>query len=145
MEDSVYLKIPAIALYYYCYKFLTDAYSQIYFQKFREELSQNHQHFPKEELKNLYRAAVNFCIRKHNEGDIEFTREGWELFQEGLQADIFLENNRLSRFTFNNVVGFGLKLKEYAKIEHFIKKYREKLDPTFQKSTEYFQPRSLRI
>lgn len=138
IEESDYLKAPAVALYYYCYRFLTEAYSQIYFRKFREELLQHQQHFPKEELKDLYRAAINFCIRKLNEGSLEFTREGWELFQEGLKTGIFLENNRLSRFTFDNVVGFGLRLKEYQSVERFIKRYEQNLTDDYRKSTVYF-------
>lgn len=138
LEDSEYLKIPAIALYYYCYRFLTEAYSQVYFRKFRAQLSQHYTQFPKEELKDLYRAAINFCIRKLNEGSTEFTREGWELFQDGLQTDIFVENERLSRFTFDNIVGFGLRLKDFSAVEDFIKVYQEKLDSDYRKSTVYF-------
>ena len=138
LENSAYLKVPAIALYYYCYRFLTDTNSQTYFRKFRATLSTNQQHFPKDELKNLYRAALNFCIRKHNEGQIEYTREGWELYQEGLQVDIFSENNRLSRFTFDNIVGFGLRIKEYDEIGLFIQQYKEQLDLAFRESTVHF-------
>lgn len=138
LEGSDYLKVPAIALYYYCYRFLTDAYSQVYFRKFRQELSQNPHHFPQGELKDLYRAAINFCIRKLNEGSLEFTREGWELFQEGLETGIFLENDRLSRFTFDNVVGIGLRLKEFQAVEKFIKKYKEKLTEEYRHGTVSF-------
>ena len=138
LENSDYLNIPAIALYYYCYKFLTEEYSPSHFRKFRIELSQNQSHFPKEELKDLYRAAINFCIRKLNEGSLEFSREGWELFQEGLKDGFFVENDRLSRFTFDNVVGFGLHLKEFEAVEVFINKYESKLESAYRKSTVYF-------
>jgi len=138
LEDSHHLKVPAIALYYYCYRFLTEAYSQSYFRKFRAELSQHSNHFQKEELKGLYRAAINFCIRKLNEGSMEYSREGWELFQEGLDAGIFVENNLLSRFTFDNVVGFGLRLNEYKKLEEFITQYESKLESEYRESTVHF-------
>ncbi len=138
LEESPFLEVPAIALYYYCYRFLTEAYSQVYFRKFREALSQDQGQFPKEELKDLYRAAINFCIRKLNEGSLEFTREGWELFQEGLAAGFFVENNQLSRFTFDNVVGFGLRLKEYSAVESFIAEYQNKLDQEYQQNTVLF-------
>lgn len=138
LEESKHLGVPAISLYYYCYRFLTEEYSQAYFRKFRKVLSQHQSNFPKEELRDLYRAAINFCIRKLNEGSLEFTREGWELFQEGLKAEIFIENDRLSRFTFDNVVGFGLRLEEYEEVEIFIKKYQPKLESTYRVSTVNF-------
>lgn len=138
LENSKYLAVPAVALYYYCYRFLTDTYSQVHFRKFRTTLQQSQQHFPKEELKDLYRAAINFCIRKLNEGSSPYTREGWELFQEGLAAGIFIENGHLSRFTFDNIVGFGLRLQVYEAVEAFINKHRKHLEPIYQESTVYF-------
>ncbi|MFK7807286.1 MAG: hypothetical protein AB8F74_05720 [Saprospiraceae bacterium] len=138
LDESEYLKIPAIALYYYCYRFLTEEYSQSYFRKFRTALSTHQSHFPKEELKGLYRAAINFCIRKLNEGSLDYSREGWELFQEGLVAGYFVENNRLSRFTFDNIVGIGLRLKEHEEVEIFIKKYNPKLASNYRDSTVNF-------
>ncbi len=138
LEKSVYLKVPAVALYYYCYRFLTEKYSQEYFRKFRESLSLHQQHFPQDELKDLYRAAINFCIRKLNEGNSVFTLEGWELFQEGLKNDIFTENGQLSRFTFDNIVGFGLRLKKHAAVEDFIEKYQMQLSESYRENTVKF-------
>lgn len=138
LEDSEYLDVPAIALYYYCYRFLTEAYSQVYFKKFRDELSAYSQCFPQEELRDLYRAAINFCIRKLNEGDMEYTREGWELYQEGLREGYFFENNQLSRFTFDNIVGFGLRLKEFGAVKQFINTHNNYLDANYQESTMLF-------
>jgi hypothetical protein len=138
LEESAYLNIPAIALYYHCYRFLTEAYSQDHFVKFRQALSLHHAHFPKDELKDLYRAAINFCIRKLNEGNLGYTREGWELYQEGLSAGYFIENEQLSRFTFDNIVGFGLRLKEYKAVGHFINVYQQKLNAEFRARTVAF-------
>lgn len=138
LKNSIHLEVPAVALYYYCYLFLTEEYSQEYFRKFRESLSLHSQHFPKDELKDLYRAAINFCIRKLNEGSPEFTLEGWELFQEGLKADIFTENGQLSRFTFDNIVGFGLRLKKHEEVEKFIENYQTQLSESYQENTVKF-------
>ncbi|MCC6461979.1 MAG: hypothetical protein IT260_16010, partial [Saprospiraceae bacterium] len=54
VEKGDFLDTPAIALYYYCYRFLTEQYSLDYFQKFRAELAQNGRLFPDQELKILY-------------------------------------------------------------------------------------------
>ncbi|MEL7426378.1 MAG: hypothetical protein AAFN81_25515 [Bacteroidota bacterium] len=138
IEDSPYLTIPAIALYYYCYRFLTEAYSQEYFRKFREQLRQHYQQFPQDELKDLYRAAINFCIRKLNGGSLDFTREGWELYQDGLSQQLFLENQQLSRFTFDNIVGFGLRLEDFGPVVDFIENYQQYLAPAYRESAVHF-------
>ena len=130
VENAGFLHVPAIALYYYCYRFLTERYSLDYFQKFRTELLQNGRFFPDVELKNLYLLAINFCIRKMNEGGEPFIREGWELYREGLERGFLLENRRLSPFTFNNIVAFGIKLEAFAEVEEFIREYQIYLEST---------------
>ncbi len=138
LEDSPYLSVPAIALYYYCYRFLTEAYSQVYFRKFREQLKAHYQQFPQDELKDLYRAAINFCIRKLNEGSLDFTREGWELYQDGLTQQLFLENQQLSRFTFDNIVGFGLRLEDFDPVIDFIENYQQYVALAYRESAVHF-------
>jgi len=134
VEHDGFLQVPAIALYYYCYRFLTEQYSLDYFQKFRVELQQNGHFFPDTELKELYLLAINYCIRKINEGAEPFTREGWELYQEGLEKGFLLENKRLSPFTFNNITAFGIKLRLYTEVEQFIRTYNTFLEPGLQES-----------
>ena len=134
VEHNGFLEVPAIALYYYCYRFLTEQYSLDYFQKFRAELQQNGHFFPDTELKELYLLAINYCIRKINEGAEPFTREGWELYQEGLEKGFLLENKRLSPFTFNNIAAFGIKLGLYAEVEQFIRAYNTFLETGLQES-----------
>ena len=134
VEEGEFLKVPAIALYYYCYRFLTEQYSLDYFQKFRLELQQNGHFFPDTELKELYLLAINYCIRKINEGADPFVREGWELYREGLEKGLLLENRRLSPFTFNNMAAFGIKLGIYAEVEKFIEEYHSFLEPALQES-----------
>lgn len=134
VETNGFLQVPAIALYYYCYRFLTEQYSIDYFQKFRLELQQNGHFFPDNELKELYLLAINYCIRKINEGTDLFVREGWELYQEGLEKGFLLENRRISPFTFNNIAGFGIKLGVYTEVEQFIQHYHVYLEPVQQES-----------
>lgn len=138
LEGSNYLRIPAIALYYYCYRFLTETDSPVHFRKFRQELQRSQKQFPPEELKDLYRAAINFCIRKLNQGDMDFTREGWELYQAGLADGVFLENQQLSRFTFDNIVGFGLRLEEFEPVSLFIQDYQRLLAEEFREGSVFF-------
>ena len=130
VENGAYLGTPAIALYYFCYRFLTEQYSLDYFRKFRAELAQNGRLFPDQELKILYLLAINFCIRQINEGVEPFVREGWELYREGLAKGFLLENQRISPFTFNNIVAFGIRLDVYAEVEQFIRQYDSFLEPS---------------
>lgn len=134
VERGEFLKVPAIALYYYCFRFLTEQYSLSWFQKFRDELLENERLFPATELKGLYLLATNFCIRQLNEGNLPFVAEGWRLYQEGLNRGFLIEHGRISSFTFNNIVAFGIRLDAYVEVEQFIRQYQDYLDPAQQKS-----------
>ena len=138
IEQEKYLKIPAIAIYYYCYRFLTEQEGTVYFQKFKKILFENKEIFDVQERKELYLFAINFCIRKLNQGDKNFTVEIFKLYQDGLQAGYFLENGILSRFTFDNVIATGIVLEEFDWVENFIDTYSEKLEDKYRNATVSF-------
>jgi len=138
IENEHYLDIPAIAIFYYCFKFLSEENSLGYFQKFKKELTEHKDHFTNDDLKGHYRLGVNYCIRKLNEGDENYAKEGWELYKKGLEEEVILENNQLTRFTFNNMVAMALRLKEFEWVEQFIQAKKHLLKEDFRHQTEMF-------
>lgn len=138
IEQEKYLKIPAVAIYYYCYRFLSEQKGNIYFQKFKKILFKNKEMFDVQEMKELYLYAINFCIRKINQGDKNFAVEIFTLYKDGLQAGYFLENGILSRFTFNNVIAAGIVSEEFEWLENFIATYSEKLEDEYRNATVSF-------
>ena len=138
IEQENYLNIPAIAIYYYCFQFMTEKEGLPYFQKFKEQLNTYKNYFTIEELQGPYRLAINFCIRKSNEEELFYTQEGWELYKEGMAESILIENNLISRFAFNNMVAMALLLKEFDWIDEFIKTSADKLETTFREQTVSF-------
>ncbi|MCB0579426.1 MAG: hypothetical protein KDD10_08975 [Phaeodactylibacter sp.] len=135
VEAMGFLDVPAIAIYYYCYRFLTEAYSLEYFQAFREQLAGHAALFPEEERKDLYLLAINFCIRQLNRGSAPFAREAWEMYRIGLREGFLLDNGQLSRFAFNNIVGIALKLGETAWAADFIEQYHSSIGDDFREAT----------
>ncbi len=138
IEQEKYISIPAIAIYYYCFRFLTETDRHEYFQQFKMQLSAHKHHFTKEDLGAPYRLALNFCIRKMNEGDNQFTRDAWELYKGGLEEGILLENNYIPRFTFNNMIALALLLKEFEWIDDFISNATHQLEEDFRDQTISF-------
>jgi len=138
IEEEKYLKIPVIAIYYYCYRFLTEEKGGKFFRKFKMILFQNKEFFDDSEMKELYLFAINFFIRKLNQGDKKIGEEILNLYQDGLEANYFLENGMLSRFTFNNIVAVGIFTEEFDWLEKFIENYSEKLEEEYRDSTVSF-------
>lgn len=127
--------IPAIAPYYYIYKAITDESSKQYFENLRQEIQRHKDAFPQSELRDIYLMAINYCIRQANNlNDSEFTREAYQLYRQGLENKILLENGVVSPFTFRNAVGAALRLKEYDWAEAFIHEYKDALPTNYRES-----------
>lgn len=134
IEENNLTDIPAVAVYYYVFQTLSKPGEGKYFKAFRETIIEHGEKFPAEELGDLYILAINFCIKKYNEGDRKFLKDEFEIYQDGLQRNLFLTNNVLSRFTYRNVVTLGLVLEEFQWVEKFIVDYKTKLDKPYQES-----------
>ena len=138
IEQKKYIEVPAIAMYYYCYRFLTEEFSLEFFQKFRAQLAKFRHYFSKRELQDPYRLAINFCIRKLNTGEKFFIVEGFKLYKEGLAEGILLENDFLPRFSYNNMIAMAIKLGEFDWVENFIENSSDLLEKKYRKSTISF-------
>ncbi|MEO0788335.1 MAG: hypothetical protein AAFY36_06735 [Bacteroidota bacterium] len=118
-----FYEVPAVALYYHCYGFLSEESSPEHFQQFKILFTTHAPSFPLTERKDLYLFAINYCIRKHNRGEKRFTLEAWELYRFALEEGLLMENGQISRFTFSNIVGIGIKVDELDWVEGFIDTY----------------------
>jgi len=134
VEGQDLLKVDAIGLYYFVYQFLTQPTQGIFFQKYKERLVKVTDKFPKEELGDLYILGINFCIKRYNEGNHEYLKDELDLYQAGLQQDLFLKDNMLSRFSYRNVVTLSLVLEEFEWVENFIYEYKNRLAKPYRKS-----------
>jgi hypothetical protein len=133
--QPAYEKIPAIAVYFYCFKALFQSENENDFQVFKRKLFELTHHFPKEEIANLYILAINFCVRKINENKRPFLREALDFYQNGLEKEILLQNGQLSRFSFDNIASIAIRLGEFDWVERFINDYKDSLDIKFREST----------
>jgi hypothetical protein len=137
IEKDGLLEIPSIALYYYCYQFLShDGLEDFY--RFQQYIFDYASLFPPEEMRDLYLLAINFCIRKLNAGDETFASSGLDLYRQALKAELLLENGRLSRFTFNNIVAFAMRSGALNWLDDFLKDYESYLEPRYRESTIRF-------
>lgn len=126
--------IPAVGIYYHCYLALAHPEEERHFRLFREKIGTYDSVFPQEEMRNLYLLAINYCIKKYNEGNSHFLEEEYQLYRQGLEKGYLLMDGYLSRFTYRNVVTIGLVMKDFAWVEQFIYQYRDKLKPDMRDS-----------
>lgn len=137
LEDSDYLKLPAIASYYYCYRALTED-DHVFFKKFKNELESGADILADRESRTLYLLAINFCIRQINQANDGYVEEAFDLYRKGTASGVLLENGHLSRFAYKNTVALGLSLSEFEWVENFIESFRPSLEKKYQEAFYHY-------
>lgn len=137
LENSTYLENPAIGMYYYCYRALTEN-NPVHFQQFKEELLKNQSRFSVDELRDCFLMAINYCIKQINQGLGEYQREAFDLFKSALVSDVLVIDGYISRFSYTNIVASGLKLKEFAWVDQFLDEYKQLLEPRYRSNYYHY-------
>jgi len=128
----------AVKIYHQVYLTLSESENQTHYQELRDNLRKHHSQFTKSELRDLYVFALNYCIKQHNAGNGDFKKELLNLYQEGLDLEVFITNGYVSRFTYKNIVSIGINLKEFQWVEQFIYDYKNRIKEPWRESTFTF-------
>lgn len=128
VRENDLTEIPAIGIYYFIYYTLVDIENESHFFLLKEKIASTSHFFPIDEQKEIYLAAINYCIRKLNMGHSKFLHEVFELYQSGFSKQIFIDNHRLSRSTFQNAINIAARLKQFDWAENIIHDFQEYLD-----------------
>ena len=129
------LKVPAIRVYYHAFQSLSKPESPTHFLALQDTLTSIQGVFQNEEMGDLYLLAINYCIRKINDGFHSYVETGLTLYQQGLQKTYFLKEGRLSHFTYSNIAAMGIKNQQFEWVRTFLETYRPLLAPKYRAST----------
>ncbi len=124
--------VPLVALFYYIYCALSDNQDVVHFNKLKGLLFEVSDQFTHSELRELYLYAINCCIRRINAAQANYIAEVFDIYRKGLETKALLEGNTLSRYTYNNIVMAGVRLKEFDWVEKFIHDYKPFLEEKFR-------------
>ena len=119
--------IPAIAVYYAYYQAFKNGMGS--FDTLRNLVGKYNGLFPIQEMRDIYLMPINFGIKEFNSGKKHYLREVFNLYKQGLEYGVFLENDMLSHYTYGNINSAALGLKEFTWAEDFLHKYKSFLDP----------------
>lgn len=138
LRQHPWLEEPAIAAWYYGYFVQTDGGATEQFERLKDLIVRHGALLPEDERHDLFLLAINFCIRRINSGDADFSKDLFDLYREGLLQGVLLENGALSRWSYNNIVNSALKMGETEWALQFLEDYRPRLEPAFRDTTYYF-------
>lgn len=131
------LELPAVAVYFYCYKAITTA-DESYFARLRQSIANHQQSFRPGEIRDIYFLAINYCIRRLNGGEQPFILEALALYKDSLEQGFLLEGGAIPESTFSNIVSLALKLGEFDWTKRFIHGNSQYLKDAFRNSILHF-------
>lgn len=124
-------------IYYKIYLLYTTSQFN-YFDELLDLLPNHSIYFELDELKDIYLLIINFGIKQLNSGRKDFAYKLYAIYQSGLQNNVFVEHQNMSRFTYTNIVFTGLQTGDFNGVASFIKDYESFLPENFRKSTVAF-------
>lgn len=142
-KEPHWLDEPVVNAYFRVFRSMSGDGSEADFHELKKLLADRWQAFPNDESRDLYLFAINFCIKKSNEGEKRFVREAFELYQSALERRLILENGVLSPYAYNNIMLIALSLGETGWARNFLEEWKANLpekerENTFQQNLAQF-------
>jgi len=131
-------EVPELAIYYYSFLTLYEEEKEEHYFSLRRLLDNYGLKMPKSEAIELYDSALHYCTGKLNKENQVFLREFFDLFEDGLEKGIFIINDELATWRFNNAIAVALRLGKLDWAEQFIEKYKKHLPAETQENTYTF-------
>jgi len=126
-NPELYTGHAAIQIYLNIYLMLTDDENEKYFFQLKKLADENESTFIAEELRSIYGYAQNYCIRRLNQGNIDYLNHLFEIYKHILNSGLVFADNNNMQWEFKNFVSIGLRVKEYAWAYDVINIFKDKL------------------
>jgi hypothetical protein len=113
-------------LFYACYKFQLEDKAEYYDTAAKILLQEDAD--AKEEYQLAFTMCINFCIRRLNEGKLDYTEKLFHIYKRQLEVDCAYDaRGNISPYTLKNMLTVALRLKEFKWSEQLIKNSYAKL------------------
>ncbi|MGB1206544.1 MAG: hypothetical protein ACPG5B_12905 [Chitinophagales bacterium] len=124
----------SIHIYHTILQTVLDSDNGIHFIKLKKLMEKYIHHFEPEEATGIYTHAVNYCVRRINNGQSHYAAELLTLYKDLLKNRLIFEGNYLSQWNYTNIVSIAIRNEEFEWTKEFIRAYKTSLDPVFRKN-----------
>ena len=138
IQDEKFADIPLIVVYQKVIACLTEPNDESHFRQLLLDLEQQGAHITKEDLRECYHIAQNYCAIKINQGHNEYYREMFDIFRITIENQLLLEGDRLPESVYKNIITVSLGVGEYEWAENFIQQYAEYLPVNIRENARTF-------
>lgn len=132
ISNSPLLELPVIGVYYQIYLTFVEPDVEAHFFKLKNLIKSHLYLFPPEEARDIMNSAINYTIQKQNQGNLNYSKENFELWKDALSIGIILTNNEISPWAFKNIITLSLRLSEFEWTENFINEWGPKIPKEFR-------------
>lgn len=134
LQQKDYSHVPCVAIYHKILLSIMHSEEEEHFHQLKALLEDYSDQFSPEEARNMFMYALNYTIRKINEGNTLYNRQAFEIYKTALPKKILFANGYLSPWTYKNIVTLGLRLEESKWIAEFIDSYKSFIEPNFREN-----------
>lgn len=138
IEKHDYGHHPQISVFFNVYKLYENVANIENYYELKNFIQNHEDTFSIGDLRDIYLAAINFCIGNANQGNQEFIRELFEIYKLALRDKVLFVDSELSPWSFKNIVLTGLRVGEDQWIENFIEKYSTYLNEEYRENALLF-------
>ena len=134
IDQTDYSAVPAILIYGLILRTLTEPEEESHFKGLIQALDENADQFSKAEAREMYTFAQNYCIRKINQGLVDYLESLFAIYENLLDREIILEAGLLSPWDYKNILVVALRLSRFEWAEHFVRKYKNYIPEDFREN-----------
>ncbi|MBK7935742.1 MAG: hypothetical protein IPJ82_00995 [Lewinellaceae bacterium] len=115
IKQAQFEDIPLVSIYQNVILCLTEPNEEVHFVNLTNSLVKFADKLTKEDLRECYYIAQNYCAFKISQGNMKYYREVFEIFRRMIASGLLLENEQLSEGVYKNIITAGLGVGEYVK------------------------------
>ena len=130
--------MPALALLRHSLLTLQNNDDEAQFHRLHALLLQHIHLLPPPEARDVFMAAINFAIRRHNRGEGAYTHAALELYREALERGVLADAGRLPKYTFINIFNLALLAGETEWARAFIDRHAALLPEADRENTHRY-------
>lgn len=135
IEEGAFKDVPGISMYYQIIKTHLEPDQSQHYYELKNLINKHKNPLPPEHLKSVYFAALNYCLRKINQGKKGFLAESFEMYKQVLNRDLaYDEEGNLSHWTFKNVIVLALRLGEFSWAKQFLEEFGDRISIEYRRN-----------
>lgn len=138
LKANAFFGEPLIQIYYSIFQALQHETDESHFVDLIAFLREFSSAIAETDLKDIYLFAINYCARKIRQGKEKYVGEALQLYRDGIEKSLLLDEQGLSPWAFTNVVKLALRQQQYDWIEGFINQYAPILPEQFRENALHY-------